>query len=172
MIRTAAHRAHAGYWLRQGVAGTRRASLTLESERNASTKAGTPQWRRFAVEMGTGTSLRREDHTSAAVRALENALWRVSLTAARALEKDGSEMRVEVVIGVPKPEEVDHAKVLAVLPYGECSIEVVQGGLAIQGGCGADAQGEIIMANAAAVVSLEIGDYLASKRNGRDDNSK
>jgi hypothetical protein len=47
---------------------------------------------------------------------------------------------------------------------GERSIKVVKGGLAIQGGCGADAQGQIIMANAAAIVYLDVGDYLAFKR--------
>lgn len=115
-----------------------------------------PEWRRFAVETGTGTSLRREDHTAAAVRALQDALWRVSLTAYRALDKDPNSMRVEILIGVPKPEQVDHAKVLAVVPYGDRSIKVVKGGLAIDGGCGADAQGQIIVANAAAIVSLDV----------------
>ena len=117
-------------------------------------------WRRFAVEMGVGTSLRREDHTAAAIRALQDALWRVSFTGARALGQEGADMRVEVMIGVPKPEEVDEAAVLAVLPYGERSLTVVRGGMAIPGGCGADAQGDIIMANAAAIVSLNVRDYL------------
>ena len=58
-----------------------------------------PEYRRIAVEMGTGTSLRREDHTAAAVRALKDALWRISLTAYRALDKDPSEMRVEIAVG-------------------------------------------------------------------------
>ena len=131
---------------------------------SASAAQHQPEWRRFAVEMGTGTSLRREDHTAAAVRALQDALWRVSLTAYRALDKDPDSMRVEILIGVPKPEQVDHAKVLAVVPYGDRSIKVVKGGLAIDGGCGADAQGQIIVANAAAIVSLDVGDYLAFKR--------
>mmetsp|Transcript_28378 Transcript_28378/g.91015 ORF Transcript_28378/g.91015 Transcript_28378/m.91015 type:complete len:177 (+) Transcript_28378:19-549(+) len=128
-----------------------------------------PEWRRFAVEMGTGTSLRRQDHTAAAVRALEDALWRVSMTAYRALDKRPEEMKIEVVVGVPKPAAVDESAVLAVLPYGERSIRVVEGGLAIPGGCGADAQGDIIMANAAAIVYLDVGDYLALKRSASMD---
>ena len=48
------------------------------------------------------------------------------------------------------------------------SIKVVQGGLAIQGGCGADAQGQIIMANAAVIVYLDVGDYLAFKNNEKE----
>ena len=134
------------------------------SSTSASTGQYQPEWRRFAVEMGTGTSLRREDHTAAAVRALQDALWRVSLTAYRALDKDPNSMRAEILIGVPKPEEVDHETVLAVVPYGDRSIRVVKGGLAIDGGCGADAQGQIIVANAAAIVSLDVGDYLAFKK--------
>eukprot|EP01050_Picozoa_sp_SAG11_P039668 SAG11_NODE_16809_length_537_cov_0.785388_2_plen_66_part_00 len=47
---------------------------------------------------------------------------------------------------------------------GERSLRVVKGGLAIQGGCGADAQGQIVMANAAAIVYLDVGDYLEFKR--------
>jgi uncharacterized protein (TIGR02058 family) len=125
------------------------------------------EYRRFAVEMGTGTSLRREDQTAAAVRAVQDALWKVSLTAYRALDKDPSEMRVHVLLGVPKPEEVDKKKVLALVPYGETSISVEIGGLSIKGGCGADAQGEIIMANAAVQVDLDVGDYLEFKRRRR-----
>ena len=37
------------------------------------------------------------------MRALQDALWRVSLTAYRALDKQPTDMKVEVVIGVPKP---------------------------------------------------------------------
>ena len=129
--------------------------------------SSTTEFRRFAVEMGTGTSLRREDHTSAAVRAVQDALWRISLTAYRALDKDPSEMRVHVIIGVPKPHEVDENAVLALVPYGDKSISVEVGGLAIKGGCGADAQGEIIIANAAVQVDLDVGDYLEFKRSKR-----
>ena len=56
-----------------------------------------------------------------------------------------------------------YALVLAVLPYGERSIRVVEGGLSIPGSCAAGEDGdhgEIIMANAAAVVSLDVGDLL------------
>ena len=74
-------------------------------------------------------------------------------------------MKVNVIIGVPKPEQVDKEAVLSLVPYGDLSIDIQQGGLAIKGGCGADAQGEIIMANAAVQVDLEVGDYLDFKRN-------
>ena len=143
------------------------AALTTTTSAGARAAAADDGWLRFAVEMGVGTSLRREDHTAAAVRALQDALWRVSFTGARALGQEGAAMRVEVMIGVPKPEEVDEAAVLAVLPYGERALTVVRGGMAIPGGCGADAQGDIIMANAAAIVSLNVGEYLEAAAAGR-----
>ena len=40
-------------------------------------------------------------------------------------------MRVEVTIGVPHPDLVDKAAVLAVLPHGTGTVEVVEGGLEI-----------------------------------------
>ena len=99
---------------------------------------------------------------------LARRLWRVSLTAYRALGKKPADMRVNVIIGVPKPDEVDRAAVLSLIPYGDMSIEVQRGGLAIKGGCGADAQGEIIMANAAIQVDLDVGDYLDFKASLED----
>ena len=43
------------------------------------------------------------------MRALQDALWRVSLTAYRALDKQPTDMKVEVVIGVPKPHVRCHS---------------------------------------------------------------
>ena len=45
-------------------------------------------------------------------------------------------MQVEVRIGVPHPEEVDKAAVLAVLPHGTGTVEVVEGGLEIANDAG------------------------------------
>jgi uncharacterized protein (TIGR02058 family) len=53
------------------------------------------------------------DYTKAAVRALRDALWHNSLSVTRALGMDVDSMRVEVIIGVPQPEAVDTAQVLA-----------------------------------------------------------
>ena len=75
-------------------------------------------WKRVVVEMGMGTDIRGGDYTKAAVRALRDALWHNSLSVARALGMDADDMRVEVIIGVPRPEAVDTAQVLAILPHG------------------------------------------------------
>jgi uncharacterized protein (TIGR02058 family) len=110
-------------------------------------------WKRVVVEMGMGTDIRGGDYTKAAVRALRDALWHNSLGVTRALGMDVDAMRVEVTIGVPKPEAVDAAEVLAVLPHGTGEVTVVHGGLEIPSENGAD---KTIIANAAAVVKLDL----------------
>jgi len=110
-------------------------------------------WKRVVVEMGMGTDIRGGDYTKAAVRALRDALWHNSLGVTRALGMDVDSMRVEVIIGVPRPEAVDKAQVLAVLPHGTGDVKVVHGGLEIPNEEGSD---RTIIANAAAVVRLDL----------------
>jgi len=54
---------------------------------------------------------------------------------------------------VPRPEMVDKAQVLAVLPYGKGTVTVVEGGLEIRNDAGTDGT---LIANACAVVSLNL----------------
>jgi len=109
--------------------------------------------KRMVLEIGMGTDIRGSDYTKAAVRALRDALWHNSLTVTRALGLPVDSMQVKVAIGVPKPEAVDKAAVLAVLPHGSGSVDVVEGGLEIANEDGSDAT---VMANAAAVVYLDL----------------
>jgi uncharacterized protein (TIGR02058 family) len=62
-------------------------------------------------------------------------------------------MVVEVRIGVPRPELVNKAEVLAVLPHGTGTVELVEGGLEIQNDAGT---GSTVMAHAAAIVRLDV----------------
>ena len=109
--------------------------------------------KRMVLEIGMGTDIRGADCTRAAVRALRDALWRNSLTITQALGMDVDSMRVEVLIGAPRPGEVDQAAVLAVLPHGTGTVRVVEGGLEIMNEAGTDST---IIANAAAIVRLDI----------------
>ena len=109
--------------------------------------------KRVAVEIGMGTDIRGTDYTKAAVRALRDALWHNSLNVADALGKPVDSMFVEVLIGVPRPEKVDKAEVLKVLPHGTGTVEVVQGGLEIPNDAGT---GSTVIASAAAIVRLDI----------------
>ncbi len=87
--------------------------------------------KKMAMELGMGTSLRRQDYTKAAIRGLKDALWHNSLTMADAFGFSREDMIVEVEIGVQKPEAVDIDAVKAILPYGKPSVRVVHGGLDI-----------------------------------------
>jgi uncharacterized protein (TIGR02058 family) len=109
--------------------------------------------KRVVVEMGMGTDIRGGDYTKAAVRALRDALWHNSLGVTGALGMDVDSMRIEVVIGVPKPEAVDKAQVLAVLPHGTGEVRVVHGGLVVPT---EDGREGTIIANAAAIVRLDL----------------
>jgi uncharacterized protein (TIGR02058 family) len=110
-------------------------------------------YRRMVLQIGMGTDIRGGDSTKAAVRALRDALWRNSLTIARALGQAPEDMRIAVSIGVPRPETVDTAAVRAVFPYGSATVEVVEGGLSIPNDAGTDVT---LIAHAAAVVHLDI----------------
>lgn len=109
--------------------------------------------KRMVVELGMGTDLTGADYTKAAVRALKDALWHNSLTIALAVGLKPQDMHVEVLIGVPKPDQVDKAVVAATLPYGTSSVEVVEGGLEIWND---ERTNLTLMANAAATVYLDI----------------
>src|SRR5919206_347901 len=85
--------------------------------------------RRMVVEIGMGTDIRGGDSTKAAVRALRDALWHNSLTVTDALGLDVDSMRVEVTIGVQRPERVDTERVRASLPHGKVTVRAVKGGL-------------------------------------------
>jgi uncharacterized protein (TIGR02058 family) len=109
--------------------------------------------KRMVLEIGMGTDIRGGDSTKAACRALRDALWHNTLAITTALGKPLDAMIVDVHIGVPRPETVDKAQVLAVLPYGRGTVTVVEGGLEIVNDAGTD---RTLIANACAVVSLDI----------------
>ncbi len=109
--------------------------------------------KRVALEIGMGTDIRGTDYTKAAVRALRDALWHNSLSVGPALGLDVDSMQVEVHIGVPQPDQVDKAAVLAILPHGTGTVVVVQGGLEITNDEGTNTT---VIANAVAVVRLDL----------------
>jgi uncharacterized protein (TIGR02058 family) len=108
---------------------------------------------RMVLEIGMGTDIRGADYTKAAVRALRDALWHNGLSVADAVGLPVDAMQVEVRIGVPRPDQVDKAAVLAVLPHGTGTVEVVEGGLEILNDAGTN---KTVIANAAALVRLDL----------------
>lgn len=103
------------------------------------------------IEFGMGTSLRRQDYTEAATRALKDALWHNSINLAELFGKDKTDMQLCCVIGVQEPDQVDTDKLAAVFPYGQLTFHVVKGGLDVPRPNGKPT----VIANVAIKVSLE-----------------
>lgn len=107
------------------------------------------------TEFGMGTSLRRQDYTQAACRAVRDALWHNSINAAELFGFPKEAMLIDVEIGVQQPAEVDVAEVAKIFPYGQPTIHVVEGGLDIPRPEGNPGSGKpTVMANAAISVSF------------------
>ena len=111
-------------------------------------------WVRCVTEMGMGVDVHGLNYTTAAKRAVFDALHHSSLGFQRLLGKSANDMRVDVTIGVPKPEAVDRQAVLESLPHGTGQINVVHGGLQVLNEKGDDGW---LIANAIVVVSMDDG---------------
>lgn len=85
--------------------------------------------KRIILEMGTGNDLYGGDYTKAARRAVQDALHHSSITLFSKLGLDHQDMRVQVTIGVQKPEQVDCELVAGDLPRGRAEVTAVLGGL-------------------------------------------
>lgn len=107
--------------------------------------------KRLLTEFGMGTSLRRQDYTEAAVRALKDALWHNSINLAELFGVEKTAMVLDVEIGVQSPGAVDVAALEAVFPYGQPRVRVVKGGLDVPR---QDGGKPTVIANAAISVSF------------------
>ena len=85
--------------------------------------------RRVILEMGAGNDLHGGNYTKAAIRAVQDALHHSSLSMIRALGVNKDDVRVDVTIGVQKPDEVDIDAVKETLPVGTVTVRAVKGGL-------------------------------------------
>ena len=109
---------------------------------------------RCVTEMGMGVDVHGLDYTSAAKRAVFDALHHSSLGFQRLIGKSADDMRVDVTIGVPKPDQVNGNAVLETLPHGTGYSKVVEGGLEELNDGGTDGT---LIANAIVMVSFDDG---------------
>lgn len=105
---------------------------------------------RILTEFGMGTSLRRQDYTAAATRAIKDALWHNSINAAELYDLPKEAMIIDVEIAVQHPDQVDTDALLSVFPYGKPTITVTHGGLDVPKPGG----GTTVIANAAINVAF------------------
>lgn len=88
--------------------------------------------RRLIIEMGMGNDLHGQDYTKAAARAIENAFRHSSLPLFGAVGLSHDAMRVVVTVAVQRPEAVDTAALVPLLPRGRAEVRVVKGGLDVE----------------------------------------
>jgi uncharacterized protein (TIGR02058 family) len=108
---------------------------------------------RVILELGSGNDLHGSDYTKAALRAVQDALHHSSLSFIRSLKIDKTQLDVEVMIGVQKPEQVDLEAIRKSLPVGNVTVKAVKGGLDV-----ADPENNdpAIIASAAIAVRIEV----------------
>tara|TARA_B100000405_G_scaffold22586_1_gene16791 strand:- start:592 stop:927 length:336 start_codon:yes stop_codon:yes gene_type:complete len=106
---------------------------------------------RYVTEMGMGTDVHGRDYTLAAERAVFDAIHHSSLHFFAPLKKTAHDMYIDLLIGIPEPDEVDLDRVAKALPYGTVNVTVKKGGLEIPADDGEDA---IVIANAGIIVRL------------------
>ena len=109
--------------------------------------------RRLLTEFGMGSSLRRQDYTQAAKRALQDALWHNSINLAELFGQPKEAMQILVEVGVQEPDRVDTSALAEIFPYGQISFDVKKGGLDVPRPDG----NPTVIANVAISVSLEVG---------------
>ena len=109
--------------------------------------------KRILYELGQGTSLRREDYSSAAERAVKNALWQNSLNVAEAFGFEKNDMIIDVRLGAQEPDKIEIDKIKAIFPYGTVKVDCTFGGLDVYK-CNND--GKTIIVTAAIIVSFDM----------------
>jgi uncharacterized protein (TIGR02058 family) len=115
---------------------------------------------RFIVEWGTGADLHGQDATKAACRAVRDAISRSCLCGLLEILRlrDLNAMRVDVLVAVPMPEQVQVDAVLSVIPFGRKTLQIVSGGMRAPGLYQpelGDRCSDIIVANAAVTVWVD-----------------
>ncbi|MDI3256954.1 MAG: Lin0512 family protein [Kyrpidia sp.] len=89
------------------------------------------------IQYGMGIDLHGQDVTTAAVRAVRDAIHRNSMPGLRGVIPSGDlrDMAVKVQLGVPADlEKLDLERVRAEFPYGRIEVETMSGGLAATSG--------------------------------------
>lgn len=117
--------------------------------------------KRFAIELGYAADLHGEDMTKVAVRAVRDAVSRTCLCGIlEILGRDHFQgVYVHADVALPDPGGVDQEAVLATIPIGEKTLNVIPGGMRTAGievpGFG-EGTSDIVVACAALTVSVEM----------------
>lgn len=91
--------------------------------------------KRLIIEMGMGVDQHGQDPTVAAARAVRNAIAHNALPGVWEVAglNHPSEMIVAVQVAVPFPDQVRQDEVLSVLPFGQKTLVLTDGGMVVGG---------------------------------------
>lgn len=115
--------------------------------------------KRLVIEMGMGVDQHGQDPTVAAARAVRNAIAHNALPGVWEVAglSHPDQMLVEVQVAVPFPDQVRQDEVLAVLPFGQKTLVLKEGGMVVAGRAIAelnDKNDDMYIAIAAVTVSI------------------
>ncbi|WP_026672708.1 Lin0512 family protein [Alkalihalobacterium bogoriense] len=112
------------------------------------------------IQTGMGVDLHGQDVTTAAVRAVENAIHTNSMPGLRSTlpNNDIHNMKVNVKLAIPFDEDqLNEDAVKAVLPFGTVTIETMKGGMATTSGVILEEKGDKNDLMYIVVASIEVG---------------
>lgn len=112
------------------------------------------------IETGMGIDVHGQDITTAAIRAVKNAIHFNSMPGIRSVLPENSleNMRVNVKLAVPCDKELlDIEAVKGVLPYGQVTVEVMDGGMMTTSGIVLEDKGDKNDLMYIVVASVEVG---------------
>jgi len=124
---------------------------------------------KFVMEVGMGMDQHGQDPTNAAVKAVKDAVSRCCLTGLLELARldDVNQMMVDLLVACPHAGQVDGQAVLEALPFGQKSIQIVEGGMvarAVYQPELGDTSDEAYVANAAVTVWVDMDHVLEAWR--------
>ena len=121
--------------------------------------------KRFVLEFGMGIDQHGQSATSAACKAVRDAVARSCLAGLLEIVRlrDVNDMIVEIHVACPHPEKVDRQTVLDALPFGHKELIVSEGGMLAHGLVQpelGDTTDETYIANAAITVRVDVDAML------------
>jgi len=112
------------------------------------------------IETGMGIDVHGQNITSAAIRAVKNAIHFNSMPGIRSVLPENSldNMRVNVKLAVPcDKDKLDIAAVKEALPYGKVTVEVMDGGMKTTSGIVLEDKGDKNDLMYIVIASVEVG---------------
>lgn len=112
------------------------------------------------IETGMGVDVHGQDVNVAATRAVKHAMHFNSLPGLKKILPDGdlNKMRVHVKLAIPRDlEKLDKEIIKSLIPYGQVTVEVMEGGMATTSGIFLEEQGDKNDLMYIAIAAIEVG---------------